>query len=166
MSNSQFARDCESESDDPPSCPAFALALSRPSTFPLSEAKDVDARRKAGHDGAATAMARGDRHGRACPGHPRSSYATGASPRSRHARCVRVVARSSLKMTQREQGMPGASRTRSLACKMKKHTSVVTTGSAGTSRHSPRGGFTVSFALSPVSMTSESPSPAGDHLQA
>jgi len=50
----------------------------------------------------------------------------------------------------REQGMPGASRTRSLACRMREHTSIVTTGSAGTSRHSPRNGFTVSFALSPA----------------
>jgi hypothetical protein len=30
---------------------------------------------------------------------------------------------------QRAQGMPGARRTRSLACKIKKHTSIVTTGS-------------------------------------
>jgi hypothetical protein len=33
--------------------------------------------------------------------------------------------------------MPGAGRTRSLACKIKKHTSIVTTGSAGAFRHSP-----------------------------
>src|SRR6266403_4751797 len=32
---------------------------------------------------------------------------------------------------QRAQGMPGARCTRSLACKLKKHTSVVTTGSDG-----------------------------------
>jgi len=46
--------------------------------------------------------------------------------------------------------MPGASRTRSLACRMRKHTSIVTTGSAGASRHSPRNGFTGSFVLSPA----------------
>jgi hypothetical protein len=46
--------------------------------------------------------------------------------------------------------MPGARRTRSLACKMKKHTSVVTTGtplSAGIPRAMV---LTVSFVLSPV----------------
>src|SRR6516164_1587015 len=46
-----------------------------------------------------------------------------------------------------------AARTHGLACEVKKHTSIVTTGTAG-SRHSPRDGFTVSFVLSPVSMTS------------
>ena len=37
--------------------------------------------------------------------------------------------------------MPGASRTRSLVCENKKHTSVVTTGSVGSFRHSPRDWF-------------------------
>ena len=46
-----------------------------------------------------------------------------------------------------------AARTHGLACEVKKHTSKVTTGAAG-SRHSPRDGFTVCFVLSPVSMTS------------
>jgi hypothetical protein len=50
--------------------------------------------------------------------------------------------------------MPGASRTRSLACKWKKHTSKSHHRYAETIRHSPRDGFTVSCALSPVSMTS------------
>jgi hypothetical protein len=52
-------------------------------------------------------------------------------PRKTHlripaARCARVVPISSAQ--QRAWGMPGAQCTRSLACKMKKHTSVVTTG--------------------------------------
>ncbi len=46
--------------------------------------------------------------------------------------------------------MPGARCTRSLACEIKKHTSVVTTGSDGFNRHSPRNGFTAYFALSSV----------------
>ena len=46
--------------------------------------------------------------------------------------------------------MPGAQRARSLACKIKKHTSIVTTGSDGFNRHSPRNGFTAYFALSPA----------------
>src|SRR3979490_3003367 len=46
--------------------------------------------------------------------------------------------------------MPDARCTRSLACEIKKHTSVVTTGSDGFNRHSPRSGFTASFALSPA----------------
>jgi len=46
--------------------------------------------------------------------------------------------------------MPGARRTRGLACKMKKHASEFTTGSPGLTRHSPRNGFTAYTALSPV----------------
>jgi hypothetical protein len=46
--------------------------------------------------------------------------------------------------------MPGVQRARSLACKVKKHTSIVTTVTPEITRHSPRNGFTVSFALSPV----------------
>jgi hypothetical protein len=42
---------------------------------------------------------------------------------------------------QRAQGMPGARRARSLACEIKKHTSVVTTGHTGITRHSLRNGF-------------------------
>jgi hypothetical protein len=46
--------------------------------------------------------------------------------------------------------MPGARCTRSLACKIKKHTSVVTTVTPEITRHSPRNGFTAYFALFPV----------------
>jgi hypothetical protein len=46
--------------------------------------------------------------------------------------------------------MPGVQRARSLACEIKKHTSVVTTVTPESSRHSPRNGFTAYFALSPV----------------
>src|SRR6266513_3177175 len=46
--------------------------------------------------------------------------------------------------------MPGANCTRSLACEVIKHTSIVTTGSDGFTRHSPRNGFTAYFALSSV----------------
>jgi hypothetical protein len=49
----------------------------------------------------------------------------------------------SLKM-KRAQGMPGARRTRSSACKSKNHRF------AGSRRHSLRDGFTVSFVLSLV----------------
>jgi hypothetical protein len=41
----------------------------------------------------------------------------------------------------RAQGMPGAGCARSLVCKMKKHTSVVTTVTPENARHSPRNGF-------------------------
>ena len=51
---------------------------------------------------------------------------------------------------QRAQGMPGAQCTRSLACEIKKHTSIVTTVTPEITRHSPRNGFTAYFALSPV----------------
>ena len=46
--------------------------------------------------------------------------------------------------------MPGAQCARSLACNVKKHTSVVTTVTPEITRHSPRNGFTAYFALSPV----------------
>ena len=46
--------------------------------------------------------------------------------------------------------MPGARCARSLACEIKKHTSVVTTVTPEIARHSPRNGFTAYFALSPV----------------
>src|SRR5882724_6428485 len=46
-----------------------------------------------------------------------------------------------LARNQRAQGKPGARCTRSLACEMKKHTSVVATGSDGINRLSPRNGF-------------------------
>ena len=52
--------------------------------------------------------------------------------------------------SQRAQGMPGARRARSLACRKKKHTSIVTTVTPEITRHSPRNGFTAYFALSPV----------------
>ena len=42
------------------------------------------------------------------------------------ARCARVVY-ASFPRKQRAQGMPGARRARSLACEIKKHTSIVTT---------------------------------------
>jgi hypothetical protein len=51
---------------------------------------------------------------------------------------------------QRAQGMPGARCARSLACNVKKHTSVVTTVTPEIARHSPRNGFTAYFVLSPV----------------
>src|SRR5260370_11523560 len=45
--------------------------------------------------------------------------------------------------------MPGARCTRSLACKSKKHTSVVATGSDGFNRHSPHNGFNGLFRALP-----------------
>ena len=51
---------------------------------------------------------------------------------------------------QRAQGMPGAQCTRSLACNVKWHTSVVTTGTPEITRHSPRNGFTAYIVLSPA----------------
>jgi hypothetical protein len=51
---------------------------------------------------------------------------------------------------QRAQGKPGARCTRSLACEIKKHTSVVTTGSPDQSGLPCAMVLTVSFVLSPV----------------
>ena len=46
--------------------------------------------------------------------------------------------------------MPGAQCTRSLACSVKWHTSVVTTVTPEIARHSPRNGFTAYIVLSPA----------------
>jgi hypothetical protein len=46
--------------------------------------------------------------------------------------------------------MPDAKCARSLACKIKKHTSIVTTVTPGIVRHSLRDGFTDSFVLFPA----------------
>jgi len=68
------------------------------------------------------------------------NYSRGAiSPELLHQRVPRKS---------RAQGKPGASCTRSLACKIdKKHTSVVTPGSARSTRLSPRNGLTAYFVL-------------------
>src|SRR6266403_5045802 len=51
---------------------------------------------------------------------------------------------------QRAQGMPGARCTRSLVCDKKQTHERSHHGHTGTTRHSPRNGFTAYFALSPV----------------
>jgi hypothetical protein len=56
--------------------------------------------------------------------------------------------------------MPGAQRARSLVCDKNRHTSVVTTVTPESSRHSPRNGFTAYSVLSPASEFLLSPSPA------
>ena len=50
--------------------------------------------------------------------------------------------------------MPGVQCTRSLACENKKHTSIVTTGSPASHRHSLHNGFTAYSALSPATNSS------------
>jgi hypothetical protein len=45
--------------------------------------------------------------------------------------------------------MPGAQCTRSLACKIKKHDELITTGSPDQARHSPRNGFNGLFRALP-----------------
>ena len=71
------------------------------------------------------------------------------TPRSRGADRPRFCKnRSPIK--QRAQGMPGAQCTRSLACSVKWHTSVVTTVTPEITRHSPRNGFTAYIVLSPA----------------
>src|SRR5436190_9910449 len=59
--------------------------------------------------------------------------------------------------------MPGANCTRSLACEVIKHTSIVTTGSDGFTRHSPRNGFTAYFALSSVTTLFDTVACASSH---
>jgi len=61
--------------------------------------------------------------------------------------------------------MPGAGRTRSLVCKNEKQTSVVTTGTPKSLRHSLRDGFTAYFVISPVSRAFLPPSLADHHPQ-
>jgi hypothetical protein len=62
--------------------------------------------------------------------------------------------------------MPGASAsTHSLACDEKEHTRIVATGESRITGIPCAMVLTVSFVLSPVSVTSESPSPAGYRQQ-
>src|SRR5215203_562094 len=68
------------------------------------------------------------------------------SPRPR-ARVVLSVLPSE---DQRAQGMPGARRARSLACKVKKHTSIVTTVTPDSPGIPRTMVLTVSFVISPV----------------
>jgi len=63
---------------------------------------------------------------------------------------ARGVREASAPKRSRAQGMPGAQCTRSLACDENKHTSVVTTVTPESSRHSPRNGFTAYAVLSPA----------------
>src|SRR6267378_1620746 len=65
------------------------------------------------------------------------------------ARPARVVHES---FAQENEGAGNAGRLmrRSLACEIKKHTSIVTTVTPEITRHSPRNGFTAYFALSPA----------------
>ncbi len=66
------------------------------------------------------------------------------------ARYARGLQEPSAQRKQRAQGMPGAQCTRSLACKIKTSIRVSHHGHTGTTRHSPRNGFTAYFALSSV----------------
>src|SRR5262245_59863752 len=65
-------------------------------------------------------------------------------------------------LEQWSQAKPGADRTRSLACSKRTHTSVVTTGSAETSRLSTRNGLTAAFVVSPGKRPFLPPLPAED----
>ena len=62
---------------------------------------------------------------------------------------ARVVSEPFAPRNQRAQGMPGAQCARSLVRK-KTNTRVSHHGHTGTTRHSPRNGFTAYFALFPV----------------
>ena len=74
--------------------------------------------------------------------------------RSRDAESARVMHEPCPSGNQRAQGMPGVQCTRSLACENKKHTSIVTTGSPASHRHSLHNGFTAYSALSPATNSS------------
>jgi hypothetical protein len=80
---------------------------------------------------------------------------TGADVHSTPPRSRRVIRASFDKREahlkhQRAQGMPGARCTRSLACKIKKHTSIVTTVTPDTPGIPRAMVLTVSFVLFPV----------------
>jgi hypothetical protein len=98
----------------------------------------------------------------ACPGHERDSSGTrGRSnfqtaktldtpPPSRGMNCPSCAKTFSAMNHRGRRGMPGARRTRSLACEIKKHTSVVATGSPRTPGIPCAMVLTVSFVLFPV----------------
>jgi hypothetical protein len=70
------------------------------------------------------------------------------------ARDARGLAKTVRPAKQRAQGMPGAAAPAASRANVKWHTSVVTTGSDGFDRHSPRNGFTAYSALSPATNSS------------
>jgi hypothetical protein len=74
--------------------------------------------------------ARQDDGFRKCSTHPTDCWLyTPTPPRSRRVIRASFASHEAHLKVQRAQGMPGARCTRSLACKNRKHTSVVTTGS-------------------------------------
>src|SRR6266478_5415775 len=64
---------------------------------------------------------------------------------------------------QRAQGMPGAQCARSLACEIKQAHEHSHHGHTGTTRHSPRNGFTAYFALSSVTTLFDTVACASSH---
>ena len=85
---------------------------------------------------------------------------TATPPRSRGAKRPSFTSRFARLKHQRAQGMPGARRARSLACKIKKHTSIVTTVTPDFTRHSPRDGFNGFLRALPGDRACLPPSPA------
>jgi hypothetical protein len=79
----------------------------------------------------------------------RFNFQTATPPRSRRV-STRVLPSTSHPLNQKAQGIPGARRARSLACKSKKHTSVVTTVTPASPGIPRAMVLTVSFVLSPV----------------
>jgi hypothetical protein len=89
---------------------------------------------------------------------PLSKSRRDTSPHSRGAIRPRYVPASLAK--QRAWGMPGAQCTRSLACKVKKHTSIVTTGPPRSPGIPARNGFNSLYRALPGDRAFLSPSPA------
>ena len=84
------------------------------------------------------------------------------TPRSRGAMRPSFARIVSPLCNQRAQGMPGAQCTRSLACS-EKSIRVSHHGHTGTTRHSPRNGFTAYFALSSVTTLFDTVACASSH---
>src|SRR3954454_21534660 len=74
------------------------------------------------------------------------AHTSAISRREAPERCMNLSPQNNM----RAQGMPGARRARSLACKIKKHTSIVTTVTPGSPGIPRTMVLTVSFALFPV----------------
>src|SRR5947207_1891503 len=85
------------------------------------------------------------------------------SPRSRGAMRPRFCKNVRPSENQRAQGMPGAQCARSLVCKIKQAYEHSHHGHTGTTRHSPRNGFTAYFALSSVTTLFDTVACASSH---
>ena len=135
-------------------CEPTGRANARPMTGSAKQSSFRFAKPNPSSRGAAERRLEGDGPGRSSFEARKSSHLRmtdcDMSPRSRGAMRPRFCKNVRPSENQRAQGMPGAQCARSLVCKIKQAYEHSHHGHTGTTRHSPRNGFTAYFALSSV----------------